>query len=216
MKTSSRLLLSHIEGKRTTEDYTALFYDVEQKRLFQSSLPVFVSDNWDAIKDGLVSVYSFIKHLPYSGRGRPPLPRMIPLSDLKYAQVCKKCNKGRVVEVVQRVVFGDKDVVLHLLGADEQGTINTAYVERMNLTFRNCLARFIRKTMNESKTLYMHSRMIDFFQAWYNFVKSHKSLQVLVMNEKRKWEQRTPAMAEGLTNHVWNLEELLTFRIPVQ
>jgi hypothetical protein len=36
------------------------------------------------------------------------------------------------------------------------------------------------------------------------------------MDEKRKWEQRTPAMAEGLTDHVWSLEELLTFRMPVQ
>jgi len=216
MKTSTRLLFSHIEGRRTAEDYTALFYDVEQKRLFQSSLPVFVSDNWDAIKEGLVSVYGFVNHPPYKGRGRPPLPRMVPLSDLKYAQVCKKRRKGRVVEVAQRVVFGDKEVVLHLLGADEEGTINTAYVERMNLTFRNCLARFIRKTMNESKNQYMHSRMIDFFQTWYNFVKPHKSLRVLVMDEKRKWEQRTPAMAEGLTDHVWSLEELLTFRMPVQ
>jgi hypothetical protein len=216
MKTSTRLLLSHREGRRTAEDYTALFCDVERKRLFQRSLPVFVSDNWDAIKEGLVSVYGFVNHPSYTGRGRPPLPRVIPLSDLNYAQVCKKRQKGRVVEVIQQVVFGDKDVVLHLLGADENGTINTAYVERLNLTFRNCLARFIRRTMNESKTHSMHSRVIDFFQAWYNFVKPHKSLRVLVVDGKRKWEQRTPAMAEELTNHVWALEELLTYRVPVQ
>ena len=141
---------------------------------------------------------------------------MIPLSDLKYAQVCKKHQKGRVVEVIQQVVFGDKDIILHLLGADEQGTINTAYVERMNLTFRNCLARFIRRTMNESKNQYMHSRMIDFFQAWYNFVKPHKSLRVLAIDGKRKWKQRTPAMAERITDHVWTLEELLTFRVFIQ
>ena len=197
-------------------DYIKLFYDVEQKRSFHSSLPVFVSDNWDAIKEGLVSVYGYVIHPQYSGRGRPPLPRMVPLSTLNYAQVCKKRQKGRVVEVVQQVVFGDNDVVLHRLGADEQGTINTAYVERINLTFRNCLARFIRRTMNESKNQYMHSQMIEFFQAWYNFVKPHKSLRLLVSDGKRKWKQRTPAMAERLTDHIWTLEELLTFRAPFQ
>ena len=153
---------------------------------------------------------------PYKGVGRKPYPVMIPLGDLKYAQVCKKRQKGRVVEIVQRVVFGNPDEVLSLLGADSGGTINTAYIERMNLTFRNSLARFIRKTMNISKKIRMHSRAIDFFQAWYNFVKPHKSLRVLVNDGKRKWKQRTPMMAEGLTGHVWTLEELLTFRVSVQ
>ena len=135
---------------------------------------------------------------------------------MKYAQVCKKRQKRRVVEVVQRVVFGDPDEVLSLLGADSGGTINTAYIERMNLTFRNSLARFIRKTMNTSKKMKMHSRAIDFFQAWYNFVKPHKSLRILINDGKRKWKQRTPMMAEGLTDHVWTLDKLLTFKVPLQ
>lgn len=210
------MFLSHVEGTRTTEDYTALFNDVERKRLFTSPTPVFTSDDWDAIEEGFVNVYGMVEQPLYKGVGRKPYPLMVPHSELKYAQVCKKRQKGRVVEVVQRVVFGDLDEVLNLLGADSGGTINTSYVERMNLTFRNSLARFIRKTMNVSKNMRMHSRAIDFFQAWYNFVKSHKSLRILVNDGKRKWKQRTPMMAEGLTDHVWTLEELLTFKVPVQ
>ena len=216
MKTDTRVLLSHVEGTRTTEDYIALFCDVEMKRSFHSSIPVFTSDNWDPIKEGLVNVYGVVIQPPYKGIGRKPYPVMVPYSELKYAQVCKKRQKGRVVEVVQRVVFGDPDEVLSLLGADSGGTINTAYVERMNLTFRNSLARFIRKTMNTSKKMKMHSRAIDFFQAWYNFVKPHKSLRILINDGKRKWKQRTPMMAEGLTDHVWTLDKLLTFKVPVQ
>jgi len=216
MKTDTRVLLSHVEGTRTTEDYTALFYDVEMKRSFHSPIPVFTSDNWDPIKEGLVNVYGVVIQPPYKGIGRKPYPVMVPYIELKYAQVCKKRQKGRVVEVVQRVVFGDPDEVLSLLGVDSGGTINTAYVERMNLTFRNSLARFIRKTMNTSKKMKMHSRAIDFFQAWYNFVKLHKSLRILINDGKRKWEQRTPMMAEGLTDHVWTLDKLLTFKVPVQ
>ncbi len=216
IKTDTRVFLSHVEGTRTTEDYTALFYDIEMKRSFHSPIPVFTSDNWDPIKEALVTVYGILEHPPYKGIGRKSYPVLILLSDLKYAQVCKKRKKGRVVEIVQRVVFGDPDEVLNLLGADLEGTINTAYVERMNLTFRNSLARFIRKTMNTSKRMKMHSRAIDFFQAWYNFVKPHKSLRILINDGKRKWKQRTPMMAEGLTDHVWTLEELLTFKVPVQ
>ena len=216
MKPGTRVFLSHIEGTRTTEDYVALFSDVERKRQFQSLLPVFTSDNWDPIKDALLRVYGVIEQPSYKGRGRKPLPRLIPSTTLRYAQVCKKKKKGRIVEVVQRVVFGDPVEVMHLLGADDGGTINTAYVERMNLTFRNSLARFIRRTMNFSKNLRMHSHAIDFFKAWYNLVKPHKSLRVRVDDGKRKWMQRTPLMAEGLTDHVWTLEELLTFKVPVQ
>ena len=216
MKPGIRVFLSHIEGTRTTEDYTALFSDIEQKRRLQSLLPVFTSDNWDPIKDSLLRVYGVIEQPPYKERGRKPLPRLVPPCDLRYAQVCKKRKKGRVVEVVQRVVFGDPEAVMHLLGADGGGTINTAYVERLNLTFRNSLARFIRRTMNFSKEMQMHSHAINFFQAWYNLVKPHQSLRVRVDDGIRKWKQRTPLMAEGLADHVWTLEELLTFKVPVQ
>jgi len=216
MKPGTRVFLSHIEGTRTTEDYTALFSDIEQKRRLQSPLPVFTSGNWDPIKDSLLRVYGVIEQPPYKGQGRKPFPRLVPPCDLRYAQVCKKRKKGRVVEVVQRVVFGDPEAVMHLLGADCGGTINTAYVERLNLTFRNSLARFIRRTMNFSKEMQMHAHAIDFFQAWYNLVKPHQSLRVRVDDGIRKWKQRTPLMAEGLADHVWTLEELLTFKVPVQ
>ena len=145
-----------------------------------------------------------------------PLPILVPPEDLKYAQVCKKVVKGHVVEVIQHVVFGDTDEILRLFGANFGGCINTSYIERINLTVRNSLARFIRKGMNYSKNALMHSRAIDFFQAWYNFVKPHKSLRLMVNCGNKKWLQRTPAMAQKFTNHIWTLKELLTFRVPVQ
>jgi hypothetical protein len=48
------------------------------------------------------------------------------------------------------------------------------------------------------------------------FEKPHRSLRVEENNGRRKWRQRTPAMAEGLTDHIWSLEEMFTFRVPVQ
>jgi hypothetical protein len=94
-------------------------------------------------------------------------------------------------------------------------TINTSYVERLNRSIRNSLARFIRCGMNCSKNINIHTNAIDFFQAWYKFVKPHKSLRLEIKEGNKKWKQRTPAMAEGLTDHVWSLYDLLCFRISV-
>jgi hypothetical protein len=165
MKTDTRLFISHHEGNRTTDDAIDLFPDVEKTRSIHSSIPVFTSDNWDSFEEGLINVYGFLETPTYQGVGRKPLQVLLPYPNLKYAQVCKRREKGRVVEVVQRIVFGDPKEVMGLLGADAGGKINTAYIERFNLTIRNSLARFIRRGMNSSKDLQMHSRAIDFFQA---------------------------------------------------
>jgi IS1 family transposase len=216
IKPDSRLFISHHEGKRTADDAEQLFKDVERKRSISSPIPVFTSDNWSPFEEGLVNVYSFPETPPYNGRGRRPLTVLVPYPNLKYARICKRRENGRVVEVVEEVVFGEPEEVLRLLGADCGGRINTSYVERLNLSIRNSLARFVRRGMNYSKDLEIHSKAIDFFQAWYNFVKPHKSLRLELNNENRKWMLRTPAMVEGLTDHIWSLGELLCFRVPVQ
>ena len=114
MKTDTRLFISHHEGDRTTEDAIDLFMDVERKRSIQSPIPVFTSDNWDSFEEGLINVYGFLETLAYQGIGRKPLPLLLPYPPLKYAQVCKRKEKGRVIEVVQRVVFGDPEDVFEI------------------------------------------------------------------------------------------------------
>jgi len=216
MESDTKLFISHHEGGRSTDDATELFNDLESKRSNTSPIPLFTSDDWDPFELGLLNVYGSLEQRPYCGIGRKPLPILVPPKDLKYAQVCKKIVKGQVVEELRRVVFGDAEEILRLFGADSGGCINTSYIERINLTIRNSLARFIRKGMNYSKDVLMHSRAIDFFQAWYNFVKQHKSLRLMVNCGNKRWLQRTPAMAQKLTDHIWTLKELLTFRVPVQ
>ncbi len=215
IKPDTRIFLSHQEGGRTIEVALALFEDIELKRAFNSPIPVFTSDNWDSFETALVQTYGTIDIPQYSGRGRPPHPTWVPYEDLKYAQVCKMRKNGRVVSVIQRVVFGDEKEIFQLLGVDEGRCINTAYIERFNLTIRSCLARFVRKGMNFSKDPMIHTRVLDFLQAWYNFCKPHKSLRLPFQNGNQRWTKRTPMMAEGLTDHIWTIKELLTFRIPI-
>jgi len=216
IKSDTRLFLFHHEGKRSTEDAIELFSEVEKMRSASSPIPVFSSDDWDAFEEGLINVYGKIELPQYKGIGRRPLTKLVPLDDLKYVKVLKKKIKNYVVETLQSIIFGDPEEIFEMLGANSDSYIGTSYVERINLTIRTSLARFIRKGMNFSKTMKMHQKAFDFFQAWYNFIKPHKSLKLKIDSGNRKWFQRTPAMAEGITDHIWNLKELLTYRVLVQ
>ncbi|MDP2215879.1 MAG: IS1 family transposase [Methanolobus sp.] len=216
IKSDIRLFLFHHEGKRSAKDAIELFAEIEKMREASSPVPVFVSDDWDAFEEGLVNVYGQIELPEYKGIGRKPLPKLIPAEDLKYIKVYKKKVKGYVVSTVSSIVFGNADEIFEMLGACSEDYIGTSYVERINLTIRTCLARFIRKGVNFSKTMIMHQKALDFFQAWYNFIKPHNSLKLKVDSQHRKWLQRTPAMAENITDHIWSLKELLTFRVPIQ
>lgn len=215
IKSDTRLFLCHREDGRTAEDAAKLFDIVKAMSSKSSPIPVFTSDNRDPFEEGLLNVYGIFEVPPYKGIGRKPLPRIIPSDDLKYVKIFKKKVKNIVVEAVQRIIFGKKEEVEEMLGIDEDDYIGTSYVERINLTIRNSLARFIRKEINFSKKMRMHQKALDFFQAWYNFVKTHDSLKIEVNSGSRRWEYRTPAMAEELTDHIWTLEELFKFKVPV-
>ncbi|HJH30605.1 MAG TPA: hypothetical protein C5S50_00045, partial [Methanosarcinaceae archaeon] len=208
MESNTKLFISHHEGRRSTDDATELFNDFESKRSNTTPIPLFTSDDWDPFKAALLNVYGSLEQPPYCGIGRKPLPVLVPPEDLMYAQVCKKVTSGHVDEMRRRVVFGDTEEILRIFEGDSGGCINTSYIERINLTIRNSLARFIRKGMNCSKSALMHSRAIDFFQAWYNFVKPHKSLRLMINCGNKKWLQRTPAMAQKIADHIWTLKEL--------
>lgn len=103
-----------------------------------------------------------------------------------------------------------------MLGVDSDCYIGTSYAEMINLTIRTSLTRFIRKGMNFSKTMKMHQRALDLFQACYKLIKLYNSLKLKIEYGNRKWLQRTLAIVKGITDHIWTLKELLTFRVPVQ
>ncbi len=130
-----------------------------------------------------------------------------------------------VVGISRAIIYGDPKEAMELLCTISKGHIHTAYAERINLTFRNHLARFIRKTMNFSEDREIHTGAVDFFQAWYNFVKPHDSMKLEInldmevigfnLNPK-KWIFQTPVMAELITDHIWTMKELMICRAPIQ
>lgn len=96
------------------------------------------------------------------------------------------------------------------------GVINTAYIERLNATFRQrlaCLARRSRHLAQQEATLTTGMFLVGCF---YNFCETHHSLRLrlCVGEHGSKWVPRTPAMAAGLANHIWTVDELLMFPLP--
>ena len=141
----------------------------------------------------------------YGGQGRPPtLPQ--PGKDWRYLQVIKKREGGKLVSVTTKVIYGDPEEVKSVLGE------HTAYVERTNLTSRQMNGRLVRKTLSFSKELRLLKAASTLEDALYNLTRPLKTLRIALANpsEHACWQQRTPAMAARLTDHIWTVNELLT------
>jgi len=182
--------------------------------------PFFISDQLPAYAAALVATYSTPEPPPLKrGPGRPRKePKRILDPELCYAQVDKVREGGRVVAVHQQLIFGTEGEIALILRQTQCGThINTSFVERDNLTSRQTNGRLVRKTLSHSKKKHFLQRQVDLEDALYNFVRPHQALRIELPKpgpQGRKWVERTPAMAAGLTDHIWSLEELLSYRLP--
>lgn len=174
-------------------------------------VPCFFSDGFSCYFQALVEHYHKITVFPKTGkRGRPKVPMKEPHPDLVYGQIVKERENGQIVNISYRVKCGAKR--LTKLGLK----ISTSLLERLNLTLRQALAPLGRKTLSFSKERDNLKKQVVFFQAFYNFARPHMSLRrkMIDKNEpfKQKWEQRTPAMAEGITTKIWTFRDLLTYK----
>jgi hypothetical protein len=148
--------------------------------------------------------------------GRRGRPRLALPDGLLVAQAIKRYARRRLAAVERRVVRGTDAAVAAAL-ATTQGAatavVNTAYVERLNATFRARLAPLARRTragVHRAATLEAGMWLAG---AAYNFCWPHRSLR---RRERRdgRWIERTPAQAASLTDHPWSLHDLLTYPVP--
>ena len=150
-----------------------------------------------------------------------PKPRWLPLPQLLYAQVVKTVRRRRLVNVTHRVVFGSLEAVEQVLAACGW-QIQTAFVERLNLDMRQRVAAVGRRVTTLCKGEDGLRQQLTLFQVYHNFCLPHASLRVPLpqplptkgTGSAKQWQPRTPAMATGLTDHVWTLREVLCFRVP--
>ena len=205
-----RLILSAYVGPRTYESALKL---IEMTAAMVKGIPSFFSDGFSCYLTALIAVYHCIKTFKRTGKpGRPRKPILKPDKDLVYAQVVKVKKQGRLIELQERVLCGAKR--LKELGL----SISTSLIERVNLTFRHALAPLVRKTYSFCKEREQMRRRVLFFQTFYNFARPHMSLRLsLPLPDQhhvgiihRKWIERSPSMAAGISDHVWSFRELLT------
>lgn len=177
-----------------------------QKRGHPVTPPAMATDGKGAYREAMVEIWGQVP--PYQGRGRPPTEKQ-PGENWRYLKVVKQREGSRVVAVYTEVIYGEAQAVYDELGA------HTAYVERTNLTSRQMTGRLVRKTLSYSKKLELLKAACSWEDALYNFNRACKSLRVEVEEGEvgQKWLKRSPAMAAGLTDHIWNVKELLTMLV---
>jgi hypothetical protein len=169
--------------------------------------------------DGLASyVTAFLKIFREPiHTGRRGRPRLVLPDGFQFAQVIKHSARRHVVGVTRRVVHGTLAGIEAVLTATATGTVsNTAYIERLNATFRAHLAPLTRRGRAITHTEAALTAGMWLIGSAYNVCWPHESLRQLAPDHAaRKWLHRTPAMAAGLTDHCWSLDELLRFQIPL-
>jgi transposase-like protein len=172
-----------------------------------------------ACVDGLASyVTAFARVFRDPQRtGRRGRPRLVPTAGLLLGQVIKHHAGRRVVGITRRVVRGTAAAITAVLRATGTGTgINTAYIERLNATFRGALGTLTRRGRAIARAEGTLNAGMYLVGCAYNFCWDHDSLrQPGGDGDGLKWRPRTPAMAAGLTDHRWTMRELLSHPIPL-
>jgi IS1 family transposase len=124
--------------------------------------------------------------------------------------VIKHTKKKRVVEITRRMAHGLLESAEYLLQASGGGTVlNTAFIERLNASFRERLANLTRRSRHAARKLKTLSTGMYLIGCTYNFCFPHHELS----KHGHVGSPCTPAMAAGLTDHVWSLRELLSYRM---
>jgi hypothetical protein len=211
LRVSTRLWLGGVVSEK--RDKTLIKALAGQVRQWALCRPVLVA------VDGLAAYLKAFRaafRSPYKGEkgGRP---RLYVWADVAIVQVVKQRTKDSLT-ITRRIAQGTADQVARLLSATQNGGgINTAYIERLNATFRQrlaCLVRRGRALARQVETLQAGMYLVG---CVYNFCTYHKSLRLKLWVTERRihWVQRTPAVAADLTDHRWSVEELLMFKLPI-
>jgi IS1 family transposase/transposase-like protein len=196
-------------GSRKTEDAMQFVHQLVC-HLAQGCVPAFTSDG---LRQYFYALTAHFGHWKYPDKQWKWL-----VSDvLLYGQLIKRRNKRKSDKrpfTITRMMWGRRwQLFALLLELGFRATIQTAFIERLNLTIRQGVAPLGRRTWSLAKSnehLLLH---VHWWRTYYHFSRAHESLQVRVPGLRRRYRQRTPAMAAGLAHQIWSLGDIL--RLPV-
>jgi IS1 family transposase/transposase-like protein len=206
-------------GPRTQTMAHQLIHSLRE-RLAPGCLPLFTSDGLNLYFYALTA--HFGDWLQVGRRGSNVRQWQV-AAGLIYGQVKKSYRRRKLVRVRHVMRLGTEDALRATLqGLGYSGRLNTAFIERVNLTVRHGIAALARRTWataQQSPPLLAH---LEWWRAYYHFVRPHEALRVrLVQPQERggkrlaqRYRQRTPAMAAGKTNRRWTAREVLSCPLP--
>ena len=167
---------------------------------------LLLTDGWGGYPKAWQQAFRPPVHTGQVGR-----PFLLPWPQVAYAQIVKWREAGRVLGIRVCRLGGDITQIRSLL--PEGQVLNTAYIERLNATFRArlcCLCRRTRALARHETTLTQGMYLVG---CVYNFCTFHQSLRQKQTEGGGKYQERTPAMAAGLADACWSVGELLSYRV---
>jgi IS1 family transposase len=206
-------------GLRTQHMAHLLIHSLRQI-LAPGCLPLFTSDGLNLYFYALTA--HFGHWLTESRRGRIVRQWQV-AAGLIYGQVKKSYRRRKLVRVTHMMRLGaqaDLTVALQKLGFS--GRLNTAFIERVNLTVRHGISALARRTWATAQQAPHLLAHLEWWRAYYHFVRPHQSLRVALVQPRerggklvaQRYRQRTPAMAVGRTARRWTAREVLSCPLP--
>jgi IS1 family transposase len=206
-------------GPRTQNSAHQVMHSVRQI-LAPGCIPLFTSDGLNLYFYALTA--HFGQWLQESRRGRKVLRWQV-AAELIYGQVKKSYRRRRLIRVSQVMRLGTEAALKAALqGMGLSGRLNTAFIERVNLTIRHGVAALARRTWATAQQTPHLLAHLEWWRAYYHFVRPHASLLVALIQPRerggnlfaQRYRQRTPAMAAGRTTRRWTACELLSCPLP--
>ncbi len=191
-----------------------------RQMLAPGCLPLFTSDGLNLYFYALTA--HFGQWLTLCRRGRNVRQWQVE-AGLIYGQVNKSYQRRKLVRVTHVMRLGTEAALKATLqGLGFSGRLNTAFIERVNLTVRHGIAALARRTWataQQSSQLLAH---LEWWRAYYHFVRPHASLRVRLVQPRERggnrlaqhYRQRNPAMAAGRTHRRWTAREVLSWLLP--
>jgi transposase-like protein/IS1 family transposase len=206
-------------GPRTQHAAHSVIHSL-RRILAPGCLPLFTSDGLN------VYFYALTAHFGHwiqvGRRGRKVLRWQV-AAELIYGQVKKSYRRRKLVRVTPVMRLGTSAALTAALkGLGHSGRLNTAFIERVNLTVRHGVAALARRTWATSQQASQLLAHLEWWRAYYHFVRPHQSLRVTLVQPRerggkrlaQRYRQRTPAMAAGRTTRRWTAREVLSRPLP--
>src|SRR5947208_754742 len=216
----SRAILPVLQLGPRTQNMAHLLIHSLRQLLAPGCLPLFTSDGLNVYFYALTAHFRDRRQM--SCRGRQGRQWQV-AEELIYGQVKKIYQRRKLVRVKQVMRLGTQTALqVTLQGLGFSGRLNTAFIERVNLTVRHGIAALARRTWATAQLSPHLLANLEWWRAYYHFVRPHASLRVTLVQPRerggklvaQRYRHRTPAMAIGRTSRRWTAREVLSCPLP--